>query len=96
MYNWTDVPMENLSDLIDWHQHHLSLAQKRFASRSQDPRYAEFPRQVALKQRLDQRQIDHHNRVLGILKPLAERITGLENRNRRLEHMELMTQAALL
>jgi hypothetical protein len=93
MNKWVEAPMSTLEDLISYHQHHLQLAEKRFASRSES---GEFPRMVVLRQRTDQKQIDHHSRALGILKPLAEKIARLEERNRVLEHAELMTQAALL
>jgi hypothetical protein len=92
----TKASMENLEDLIAYHQRHLQLAENRFASRTVDPRYAKFPRQIRRMQAIDQKQIDHHSQALGILKPLAEKIARLEERNRVLEHAELMTQAALL
>lgn len=67
MFRWTDVPLRDLADVLDWHAHHLELAEKRFASRTQDPRYQGFPRQIKRMQHNDQKQIEFHQKVVAIL-----------------------------
>lgn len=80
MFRWTDVPLRDLADVLDWHAHHLELAEKRYASRTQDPRYKGFPRQIKRMQIADQKKIDLHRAVLGILKATHEENRALNAR----------------
>ena len=75
MFKWEEVPIKNLSDVLNWHRHQLVLAQNRFASRRTDPRYQGFPRQIKRMERTDQKKIDFHQSVVKALES-AQASTG--------------------
>ena len=74
MFKWEEVPIQNLNDVLKWHQHQLALAQNRFASRRVDPRYQGFPRQIKRMERNDQKKIEFHQAVVKALEEAAASI----------------------
>jgi hypothetical protein len=74
MFKWQEVPIQNLSDVLNWHRHQLVLAQNRFASRRVDPRYQGFPRQIKRMESADQKKIDFHQAVVKALEEAAASI----------------------
>jgi hypothetical protein len=85
MNKWVDVPLRDLEDVLDWHARQLELAQSLQRTREHHPSAKTMPKMMARLLKQDQKRIDFHSQIVGILQQSLDKVAELKTENERLE-----------